>query len=317
MDYHTKILATLCRICTKKLGRVSYSSDTPAVKGGKSSLIQVCFETPEQPYNSTIHPPRFCNSCYLTMRRMKKAKEEGTVYRSSLSLHTWEEHSEEGCSTCRLVETRKVGGRPKNKSNVAGCSKHLTSHISSVSGPSYRCSAPLSSDRFVAEVMEECVCKLCNNIVDQPVELPCKHLLCRSCCLESLTTHIESFPCPSCQRTYQQTTSTFQSPSPVVNKLLAKLVVRCENKNCTKLTFLQDLRSHLESRCRLHHTNQHSITVDQILQQPVSTPPMQPELEAAGHTVRRILHHSKSKGQSFSLPTGGHVSAPLKHLHSK
>ena len=82
MDHHsqhTKALETLCRICSRKLGRVSYSTSTPAAKGDDTSLIEVCFKT--EPDNPAINPPRFCNSCYLTMKRMKKAKENGTVYR--------------------------------------------------------------------------------------------------------------------------------------------------------------------------------------------------------------------------------------------
>ena len=34
-----------------------------------------------------IHPPKFCNSCYLAMQRMRKSLDEGKVYRTSLVGH--------------------------------------------------------------------------------------------------------------------------------------------------------------------------------------------------------------------------------------
>ena len=83
MDYqsqHSKALETLCRICSRKLSRVSYSTGTPAVKGGDSSLIEVCFKT--QPDNPTIHPPRFCNS----VLSHHEADEEGQGGRHSIPI---------------------------------------------------------------------------------------------------------------------------------------------------------------------------------------------------------------------------------------
>ena len=85
MDQHRKSLESLCRICTKKLGRASYSSQTPAGKGNNKSMIEQCFEC-EVTEDPDIYPPRFCNLCYLTMRRVMKAQVDGTVYRTSLAV---------------------------------------------------------------------------------------------------------------------------------------------------------------------------------------------------------------------------------------
>ena len=108
---------SLCRICTKKLGRVSYSTQTPAEKGNTKTMIEQCFECTGNE-NPDIYPSQFCNSCYLTMRRMMKAQVDGSVYRTSLALHSWVEHTSENCVTCGIVEARRSGGRPKTKPNV-------------------------------------------------------------------------------------------------------------------------------------------------------------------------------------------------------
>lgn len=73
-----------------------------------------------------IHPPNFCNSCYLIMRKMRNAAKEGGVYRTSgLKLHTCmsKHHNEYEYNTCAMISKMKVGGRPKHKlANITGCS---------------------------------------------------------------------------------------------------------------------------------------------------------------------------------------------------
>ena len=143
MDEHRQNLGSLCRICTKKLGRVSYSIQE------KAGLVEECFHISVSSDNPDIHPGRFCNSCKLTMRRMTNARAKGVVYRTSLELHsTWEDHQEEGCSTCGMVAGRKTGGRPKKRPNIIGCPSDLTAHIRSIAGPKHRCSTPLTPERF-------------------------------------------------------------------------------------------------------------------------------------------------------------------------
>ncbi len=145
MERHEKLLGSLCRICTKKISRVSYDSHTPINKGSSIILIEDCFDC-QLTHNPAIHPPRFCNSCYLTMGRMRKAKVDGRVYRTALTLHSWTEHQDGNCTTCDMVEVRKTGGRPKSSKN---CPSHLTEHIRSVCGPKYRASIPLTKERFL------------------------------------------------------------------------------------------------------------------------------------------------------------------------
>ena len=308
MENHKKWLESLCRICTKRLGRVSYSLETPAEKKNNKILIQECFDCPI-PTNPDIHPSRYCNSCYCTMKRMWMAKKNGRVYRTSLTLSCWEEHQDSDCVTCGMMQGRKLGGRPKTTKSICGCPGNLVDHIRSVAGTKYRCSDPLTISRFIPETavcMEELVCKSCNNIIDEPVELPCKHTLCCACCFQLLRSNSSIISCPRCNQGHSIVAQSFQSPPPLMDKLLKKLVVRCEREKCMKFIHLSDLKSHLESKCTLYaHSVQHFITLDQVLQQPADIPPTQIEMETAGHVVRKILSQSQTP---FSLPTGGHVS---------
>ena len=314
MENHTKNLQDLCRICTKKLGRVSYSTTKPAEKGSKVSLIEDCFCCQLTDKTDT-HPPRFCNPCYLTMCRMRKARRDGTVYRTSLTLCTWTEHQNGNCNTCKMVEERKFGGRPKVVKNIQACPTHLTDHIQSVSGPRYRCTNPLTPDRFLTGgtvCIDDIVCKSCDNILDEPIELPCTHLLCRLCCFHLLASHPHSFPCPHCEHTHELSVASFRAPAALVDRLLRQLVVRCDREKCKKVVHLCDLKAHLDSKCVLYATTiRQSITLDHILQQPVDAPPTQIEMETAGHIIRKIL--AQSPAPAFNIPSSHHVSEPFIH----
>ena len=313
-------MQTLCRICTRRLGRVSYDFDT-------AKIITEFFGCDHTSNNPAVHPPRFCNSCYLSMRQTLKARQNGTVHRTSLSLHPWEEHHDGTCSTCDMVVGRSGGGRPKKRRNIPSCPSSLSLHIQKVAGPQYRCSVPLTPTRFLScpeagsgLCTDDVMCKCCNEIVDQAVEVPCKHLMCYGCCLKLLTTHLNFFPCPHCKKNHDQAVSTFQAPSPLAVKFLQQLVIRCDREDCTEAVHLKDLKTHLDCKFRKDSTTSilQSITLDQIMDQPPNAPPTRVEIEAAGLVVRKILSQSESQGL-ISLPTGGCVSGwlwlPLHCLH--
>ena len=163
----------------------------------------------------------------------------------------------------------------------------------------------LTTDRVLATSgvgIDDLTCRSCENILDEALELPCKHLLCCSCCFQLLKSHLDSISCPQCQQHHPFESSSFQSPPPLVDKLLKQLVLKCNREKCLKAVYLCDLKTHLDSKCTLKSTmvNQ-SITVDQILEQPTHTPPTQIEMETAGHVVRKML----SQSHVFSLPIIG------------
>ena len=125
---------------------------TPATGKGKDKYISYAqlltdlFHLEVESDDPDIHPPKFCNSCYLAMQCMRKSLDEGKVYRTSLVGHVWSVHSNDVCETCDMVNKRKIG---KRKQKIAGCTKAITEHIRTVSGPIYKCSIPLKTDRLL------------------------------------------------------------------------------------------------------------------------------------------------------------------------
>ena len=115
-------------------------------------------------------------------------------------------HSNDVCETCDTVNKRKVGGRPKKKQKIAGCPKAITEHLRTVSGPKYKCSIPSKQTDFYhlqcAPWMILCVEVV---ILDDPVELPCKYMICCSCCFDHLKSNMNSFCCVSCKQNHPLT----------------------------------------------------------------------------------------------------------------
>ena len=164
---------------------------------------------------------------YLTHHHFDRDGEKASCH-SSLTIHSWKPHHDEVCETCNMVDARKKGGRPpkSKKRKITGCPSHLIEHIRSVAGPRYGYSSPLTPSSFLLGVsplsLDDLMCHSCQNILDEPVELPCKHLLCHLCCCDLQS----NFNCPQCNQTHELVASSFQSPTPFVDKLLRKLVVR-------------------------------------------------------------------------------------------
>jgi len=262
---------------------------------------------------SDIHPPKFCNTCYATLRKMQAALDSGTEYRSSLEPFTWAQHSEMGCTSCQHFEVQMKGGRPKKRKSSSVCahsnSCSVVEHINSVAGPRLRCTHPLYVERFFtpassAVSLVDLQCPMCNCVVDQPVEVcVCRSIVCAECCL-TLLRKGENLQCPSCNQQHEISVDTIQSPSPVAVKLVANLVVRCDDPTCSRPVVLQHLHDHLKSGCKEMAAEVSSVlTVEQMLEQPLDTPPTSLERQAAGHLVRRLHQSPGPEANTVTVPT--------------
>ena len=124
--------------------------------------------------------------------------------------HVWSVHSNDGCETCDMVNKKKVGRRLKRKQNIAECPKVITEHVqyqgqkTNVQSPSQQTVLPLPCVPW----MILCV----DNILDEPVELPCKQMICCSCCFDHLKNNINSFCCASCKQNHLLSISSFGKP---------------------------------------------------------------------------------------------------------
>ena len=149
-----------------------------------------------------VHPCRFCLSCHT------KAKQFADTINSSLVLYEWKGHTDSGCEVCCYFKEQRKGGRPRKERKNRGRPQEnsilsIMNKMLHTALPSYKVSCPLSPSRFLPSSTVSLVdlqCSLCSNIVDQPVQTPCRKLAC-SVCIASLlrTCELDHFPCPSCK----------------------------------------------------------------------------------------------------------------------
>ena len=203
------------------------------------------------------------------MKCTLKARQDCSVHRTSLVLHSLAEHMDDGCATCGMVVGRSGGGRPKK--NVKRCPTSLTAHIQAVACPRHQYSTPLTPDMFLScsepglgLCAEDVICRCCNNILNEPVEFPCRLA---SCVLGVLFTaahsqlRLSSLPADPPPR----------SP-PLAVKFLQQLVVWCDREECTEAVHLRDLQAHLDSKCRKSSTTRQTITLDRSRTNPLVHP---------------------------------------------
>lgn len=101
----------------------------------------------------------------------------------------------------------------------------------------------IDQERFV-EVNPELVCCICTNVLDDPIESPCRHVFCTEC----ITRWLDMRPtCPTCRqplRNYQM-----KPALPLLRNIIAKLRIRCDfiEEGCTEIIDYEQLGSHLRS----------------------------------------------------------------------
>ena len=312
LEWHLSELKRHCRFCANVISEGKYSFPC-----NKNTVLLAKMGIKVDDDTKDVHPPIVCLSC-----RTKAAQFSDKV-NSALKVFKWTAHTGQSCAVCLLFRTQKKGGRPRKKQKNRGRPSSLVSRIMSSAPKSWRGSSPLIVSRFLqtaAIAMQDLQCTLCSCIVDQPLETPCRKLVCASCITTFVSTCDDhaSFPCPSCKESHEINDSSFPAASEVVVKVLGQLLVSCDQ--CSAVVALKNLQQHLSSGCR--QTSQTSspskITVGQILTRPLNSPPTRAEKEAAARVVKRMLCSGQATRNVVMLPTAGQVEINNKniiHIH--
>ena len=279
---HKDFLSSHCRVCSKSLGNAKYNCEKyPSVLG--------CLGIDISSDDALVHPPFFCNVCYVTAKRISQSSQ----HRTSIIPVEWVPHSDEGCLVC---DVRSKGGRPKKRKSD-GRPTLLCQHVMSVCSstiPQFELSQLI--DKTDQNDLKCCSCGLAAN---KPVEIvPCKSLMCSSCCFH--LTYGEVFECPGCQSLHKSPES-FTKPSLLVEKQFLHTLVRCSK--CYKQTRIENINKD----CSQHNDEIHDLTLRDIVNQPLEAEPTRMETDAAAHILSRTFRH-KEANTSLKISTGGRVS---------
>ena len=189
-----------------------------------------------------------------------------------------------------MKKETKGRGRPKLGQSPAAVIRHMQ-----------QTAPPSFTDKLTgATVVDSSAtqCPICLSSVDRPLELACGSVVCMDCCCASVSIG-DSLSCPCCYD-HDLSEDTVNAPSSRMTDLFeAAMKVHCHT--CQGVFFLSEHREHT---CHLNSPSR--LSVQQILDRPVTAPPHPVESRVAEHLVRRLIVQGTT--DTITIPTQGKVS---------
>ncbi|KAG7473848.1 hypothetical protein MATL_G00100020 [Megalops atlanticus] len=226
----------------------------------------------------TIHPPFFCHLCWKAAIRGG-----GFCCFSGIRVPQWRPHSNlcQLCSPRKTSFKRKGRKRCKSPRAAPHLAKRIKSdhHDRSGVGVNRGCrpvdqaavgrtwlrsgfqralwvknitccknihlSSSLLLEDLPADFLRAITCQVCDHLLADPVQSPCKHLFCRTCILKynrALGPH-----CPAC--TLPCPLSELTSPNKAFLGVLHSLILQCPEQACREQVRLDAFRDHTLGHC--------------------------------------------------------------------
>ncbi len=160
--------------------------------------------------------------------------------------------------------------------------------------------------------MDKLCCSICTYFLNQPLQISCGAVVCLDCCCKWIR-YSSSLSCPCCHN-HSLGRSTLNSPSPLIISLLDDLLIKCKT-DCMKIIHAFHYRAHLSSNCKEHFhqvlDSASSVTIEDVLAKPITSPTTPAESKATGHLVRRIMEQNSGCSRNkavVKVPTRGQVT---------
>ena len=98
----------------------------------------------------------------------------------------------------------------------------------------------IDQERF-SDVSQELVCCICTGVLEDPVEIPCRHVFCSECISKWLKNKKN---CPKCRKSVRK--SAIQPALPMIRNILGSLKMRClfASQGCTQVVEREKLHIH-------------------------------------------------------------------------
>ncbi|XP_072906171.1 V(D)J recombination-activating protein 1 [Hemitrygon akajei] len=267
LEDHMLKLQNLCRICGVSFNMNSYDMKYP-VNGPVDHVTQEVLKKmgygnsfwPELIHNTfnidvmtdseARHPTHFCHSCWqIVIQTINNPTNEDAFFPVS-TIVQWKPHSSfcNVCNSASGTRKRKVlklsapgTKKPKvsvdmpikariikRKDKINSTSILLAKKI--VSCKKIHLSSKVLLHDYPNSFIQSVSCQVCEHLLVDPVQSPCKHLFCRTCILKC-TTVLGKF-CPVCR--FPCDPAEFKSPVKSFISVLNSLVLKCPVEDCEK-----------------------------------------------------------------------------------
>ncbi|KAM9302076.1 V(D)J recombination activating protein 1 [Gastrophryne carolinensis] len=260
-DAHTVLLQNLCRVCgvSFKMDQQSRSypvhgpvdDETQEVLKRREKkatswpdLIYKIFKIDVKADLDITHPTRFCHNCWTIMHQ-KFTNTSSEVYFPRNKAVEWKPHS----STCDICSSSKNKGKrkggliqssllhkkckmskdrgKKNKNTSFWKNRNALNQIKN-NCKKIHLDANLLVVDYPSDFLKSITCQVCEHILSDPVQAPCKHLFCRICIVKYIKTM--GCYCPACRYTCFPTDLT--PPVKSYLNILNSLVLKCTVTGC-------------------------------------------------------------------------------------
>lgn len=101
-------------------------------------------------------------------------------------------------------------------------------------------------ERFV-DVNPELICSICHEVLDNPMETPCRHIYCSSCIYNWVNRSItRENNCPTCRTKVGH--DSIRPALPIIKNILAKQKMHCDcfARGCKEVVTMEKMKQHLE-----------------------------------------------------------------------
>ena len=145
-----------------------------------------------------IHPPIFCNKCYL--KHVTTAAIHKKPYKCGLKPYDWYNHTIHSCNctkgnpavlVCLLLKHDGVDTPAQVVQHIIAIAPSETIQNSIV--------PPLANTQLLSAI-SELNCPICLSVLRRPIQLPCERLVCACCLTEWI--HLRGSFCPCCLPKY-------------------------------------------------------------------------------------------------------------------
>ena len=308
-EEHQQALSKLCRVCGNLLGKAKARNiSTYLCSDFKQHLVET-FDIHTDSDSPDSHPQRFCRACYDVIKGKEKAVVGVAVYKPQVQVfNQWCHHHDHYCAVCDHFGKLSIGGRPKKVKRVGRPAtvsfRSAIKHIRSIAPPTLlpdgvkhiEAVSPKSSN------LSELKCALCDDLVNQPVELSsCRKLACSECLAQKIEA-TESLNCPVCSQNHLENFTTIREASSLVLNVLKELPIKCQS--CSSQVSLGEYTAHLRSSCNQHTAE--VITVEDVLMRPMDSPLQPAEQQLQASLARRSMATSPDDS-ILRVKTGGQV----------